>query len=375
MKKTAILLLMGMLIIITGCWDQNLLRDTRLAVGIGYDHLYNGELLTTTDIHVLKADSGGSGRPVVTSVIMKSTGATLRESRMSLEKEVAGNYAPNKVLVFVLGEELAKKDIYSTFDVLYRRPRNSLGAKIAITEGRAEEIISLKIVEETLISDALLKIIVSGEEDSFIPRHSVQTVFPFLFNDGQDFALPKIKKSDNDQITITGMALFNGKKYTGIDVTTDDASMLLILNNEESKLARFNLKVNPEEKRKINQYVNVHVFPKKHDLKINVSKNNQVSADVKIGLKVHVIEYPTNNLVSKRAIETLSKKINEQLTKKAQEVISEIQRANCDYLGIGRLVQAHYPKTWTAMDWNQVYPTIQINPTIQTQIIQTGIIK
>jgi spore germination protein KC len=135
------------------------------------------------------------------------------------------------------------------------------------------------------------------------------------------------------------------------------------------------LKVNPEEKRKINQYVNVLVFPKKHDLKINVSKNNQVSADVKISLKVHVIEYPTNNLASKRAIETLSKKINEQLTKKAQEVISEIQRANCDYLGIGRQVQAYYPKSWTAMDWNQVYPTIQINPTIQTQINQTGIIK
>jgi spore germination protein KC len=374
MKKTAILLLMGMLIL-TGCWDQNLLKDDRLAVGIGYDQLGNGELLETTDIHVPKIDSGGTGRPAVTSVILKSTGETLWESRMSLEKEVAGDYSPNKVLVFVLGEELAKKDILSIFDVLYRKPRNSLGAKIAIAEGRAEEIISLKIVEEKLISDALIKIIVSGEEDSFIPRQSVQSVFPFLFNEGQDFALPKIKKSDNDQITITGMALFNGKKYTGIDVSTDDASMLLILNNEESKLARFNLKVNPQEKRKINQYVNVHVFPKKHDLKINVSKNNQVSADVKIRLKVHVVEYPKNNISSKKAIDTLTKKVNEQLTKKAQEVISEIQRANCDYLGIGRRVQAYYPKAWSAMGWNQVYPTIQINPTIETQIIETGIIK
>jgi spore germination protein KC len=374
MKKTAILLLMGMLIL-TGCWDQNLLKDNRLAVGIGYDQLDNGELLETTDIHVPKIDSGGTGRPAVTSLIMKSNGATLWESRMSLEKEVAGNYSPNKVLVFVLGEELAKKDIYSIFDVLYRKPRNSLGAKIAIAEGRAEEIISLKVVEEKLISDALLKIIVSGEEDSFIPRLSIQSIFPFISNEGQDFALPKIKKSDNDQITITGIALFNGRKYTGVDVSTDDASMLLILNNEESKLTRFNLKVNPEEKRKINQYVNVHAFPKKHDLKINVSKNNQISADVKIGLKVHVIEYPKNNLSSKKAIETLTKKVNAQLTKKAQEVISEIQRANCDYLGIGKHVQAYYPKAWAAMDWNQVYPTIQINPKIDAQIIETGIIK
>jgi spore germination protein KC len=374
MKKPVILLVMCLLIL-TGCWDQDLLKDTRIAVGVGYDQLDNGELLQTTDIHVPKIDSGGTGRPAMTAVIMKSTGATPRQSRMSLEREVAGNYAPNKVLVYVIGEELAKKDIYPIFDVLYRYPRNSLGAKIVLAKGRAEEILSLKIVEEKLVSDALLKIIESGEDDTFIPRISVQSVCPVLFNAGQDFALPKVEKSDNDQITITGMALFNGKKYTGVDVTTEDSSMLLILNNEESKLTRFNLKVNPEEKRETDQYVNVHVFPKKHDLKISVSKSNQVSADVKIRLKVHVTEYALNNLSNKRAIETLSKKINEQFTKKAQEVISEIQRANCDYLGIGRRVQAYYPKAWDAMDWNQVYPTIQINPKIETQIIETGIIR
>jgi spore germination protein KC len=374
MKTPVILLLMCMLIL-TGCWDQDLLKDTRLAAGIGYDQLDNGELLQTTDIHVPKIDSGGTGRPAMTAVIMKSTGATPRQSRMSLEKEVAGNYAPNKVLVYVIGEELAKKDIYPIFDVLYRYPRNSLAAKIVVAKGRAEEILSLKIVEEKLISDALLKIIESGEDDTFIPRLSVQSVCPILFNDGQDFALPKIERSDNDQITISGMALFNGKKYTGVDVTAENSGMLLILNNEESKLTRFNLKVNPEEKRKTNQYVNVHVFPKKHDLKISVSKSNQVSADVKIRLKVHVTEYALNNLSSKRAIESLSEKINEQFTKKAQEVISEIQRANCDYLGIGRRVQAYYPKAWAAMDWNQIYPTIQINPKIETQIIETGIIR
>jgi spore germination protein KC len=374
MKEPVILLVMCMLIL-TGCWDQDLLKDTRLAVGIGYDQLDNGELLQTTDIRVPKIDSGGTGRPAMTAVIMKSTGATPRQSRMSLEKEVAGNYAPNKVLVYIIGEELAKKDIYPIFDVLYRYPRNSLGAKIVIAKGRAEEIISLKIVEEKLISDALLKIIESGEDDTFIPRLSVQSVCPVLFNAGQDFALPKIEKSDNDQITITGMALFNGKKYTGVDLTADNSSMLLILNNEASKLTRFNLKVNPEENRETNQFVNVHVFPKKHDLKINISKSNQVSVDVKIHLKVHVTEHALNNLSSKRSIESLSKKINEQLTKKAQEVITEIQRANCDYLGIGRRVQAYYPKAWAAMDWNQVYPAIQITPTIEIQIVETGIIK
>ncbi|MEH7178270.1 Ger(x)C family spore germination protein [Neobacillus vireti] len=374
MKKTTILLIMCLLIL-TGCWDQDQLKETRLAVGVGYDDYDNGELFQTTDIRVPKLDSSGTGRPAVTSVIMHSTGATPRQARMNLEKEVAGNYAPNKVLVYILGEELAKKDIYPILDVLYRYPRNSLSAKIVVANGRAEDILSLKVVEEKLVSDALLKIIESAEDDTFIPRISIQSVCPIIFNEGQDFGLPKVGRSDNDALKITGLALFNGKKYTGIDLGEDEASILLILNNEEIKMARFNLKVNPEEKRKILQYVTVHVFTKRHDLKIKLSNNQQISAEVKIKLKVHVAAYPKDNLSSKKELQTLTKKITEEFTRKAEHVISETQRANCDYLGIGKHVQAYYPKTWAKLDWNQTYPTIKITPKIQTQIIETGIIK
>jgi spore germination protein KC len=374
MKKTTILLVMCTLVL-TGCWDQEQLKETRLAVGIGYDEFDNGELLQTTDIRVPKLDSGGTGRPAVTSVIMKSTGATPRQSRMSLENEVAGNYAPNKVLVYILGEDLARKDIYPIFDVLYRYPRNSLGAKIVVANGRAEDLLSLKVVEEKLVSDALLKIIESAEDDTIIPNISIQSVCPILFNEGQDFALPKIDRSDNHAVKITGISLFSGKSYTGIDLGVDEASILLILNNEESKKVRFNLIVNPEEERKIFQYVTVHISPKKHDMEIKVSKDQQVSVEVKLKLKVHVAEYPKNNLASIREIQTLSKKINEELTKKAEYVIKEIQKANCDYLGIGKRVHAYYPKTWAKLDWKQTYPTIKITPKIETQIVETGIIK
>ena len=89
MKKTTILLIMCLLIL-TGCWDQDQLKDTRLAVGIGYDDYDNGELFQTTDIRVPKLDSGGTGRPAVTSVIMHSTGATPRAIEDKFRKRSGG---------------------------------------------------------------------------------------------------------------------------------------------------------------------------------------------------------------------------------------------------------------------------------------------
>ncbi|MFD2444398.1 Ger(x)C family spore germination protein [Bacillus sp. CGMCC 1.16607] len=361
--------------LLSGCWDQEQLKEARLAIGIGLDETENGELRQTTDIHVPKQDAAGTGRPAFTSVIMKSSGNTFRQARMNLEKEVAGNYAPNKILAYVIGEDLAKKDIYPIFDVLYRYPRNSLGAKIAITKGRAEDIISLKLVEEKMVSDALLKIIESAEDDTFIPKVNIQSICPIIFNEGQDFALPMIEKSDNDQIKISGMALFHGKKYSGVSLTGEDATLLLLLNNEQSNLTRFTLKVNPKEKRKRNQFVNIHAFLKKHDLKIKVGSGDHIKAEIKIKLNLHIIEYPLDNLESKREINKLTKRINEELAKMSDRVISELQKANSDYFGIGKRIKAYHPKEWKLMNWEKVYPTIEINTKIETEIVETGIIK
>ncbi|MHC0037581.1 Ger(x)C family spore germination protein [Pseudoneobacillus sp. C159] len=372
MKKITILPILC--IFLTGCWDQMMLKETRLAVGIGYDQHGDDELLQTVDIEVPRSDSSGTGRPAFTSIILKSTGATPRQTRTEVEQEVAGNYAPNKVLVFLLGEDLAKKDIYPLFDKLYRYPRSSLGAKVALVKGRAEDIFALKKVEEKLISPALLQTIESAEVDTYIPQTSIQSICPILLDDGHDFGLPIIKKSDNHQLMAAGMALFHGQKYTGVDLNEEETSTLLLLNRDEKQLTRLNFKVNPEEKRKIYQYISVNVFLKKHDLKIKINKANQVTADLKLNLHLHVIEYPLDNLNSKE-VQKMEKKIKQEFAEKAKHVISELQRANCDYFGIGKWIKAYYPKAWAAMDWTQVYPTIEINPQIQIEIVETGIIR
>lgn len=374
MRKTS-LILIHCVLFLAGCWDQQQLKDNRLAVGIGLDATENGELMQITDLRVPKQDSGGTGRPAFTSIILKSTGATVRQSRMDINKKIAGNYAPNKVSIYVLGEELAKKDIYPIFDVLYRYPRNSLGAKLAITKGKAEDIFSLRLVEETLVSEALLRLIENAEEDTLIPEVSLQSVRTMLFNEGQDFALPLINKSDDDQITISGMSLFHGRKYTGVTLSEEDSSLLLLLNNEQRKFTRFIMKVNPEEEEKINQFVNFHAFIKTHDLKVKVDSNNRVKVDIKLKLKLHIAEYPNSGLKSEKEIKTLTKKINEQLKKKVKHVISELQKANSDYLGVGRRIKAYHPKEWKSMDWEKLYPTIEINTKIETEIVETGIIK
>lgn len=361
--------------VLTGCWDQHLLKDNSLVLGIGLDATEGEKILNTAVIRLLKTESGGPGRPSSTNVIYSKTGNTFRETRAGIEKQLSGEYAPNKLRVLVMGEDLAKKDIYPILDILFRDPRNSLTAKLVITQGTAKELLNIKKSKEVFISEKLLDAVNRSEEHTLIPIETIQSICPDLFDPGKDFALPYVIKKGSDSIEILGMALFHDKKFTGKILEGEDATILLYLDGEEGDVARFTLKVNPEEEQRQNQFISTSNFLKDQTLKVKVDKHNKISAEITLKLNITAIEYPLDQLSKKSEIKRLNKEITKELTQKAEFVIKELQEANCDYFGIGRKVMAYHPKTWKGIDWADTFPTIDIKTKIEAEITGTGIIK
>lgn len=361
--------------LLTGCWDQHLLKDNSLVLGIGLDVAEGEKLLNTAVIRVIRSDSAAVGKPSATNVIYSTTGNTFRDTRAGIEKQLGGEYAPNKLRVLVLGEDLAKKDIYPILDILYRDPRNSLAAKLVITRGTAKDLLKINKSKEVFISQKLLDAINRSEKHTLIPIETIQSICPDLFDPGKDFALPYVMKKGTDSFEILGMALFHDKKFTGKILEGEDATTLLYLNGEDSDVSRFTLKVNPEEARHQNQFISTSTFLKDQTLKVKVDKQNKISAEITLKINITAVEYPLDQLSKKSAIKKLNKEISKQLTKKAEFVIQELQQANCDYFGIGRKVMAYHPNSWKAIDWVDTFPTIDIKAKIEAEITGTGIIK
>ncbi|PEL13063.1 Ger(x)C family spore germination protein [Bacillus sp. AFS017336] len=375
MKYKLVVISLLCILPLTSCWDQRLLKESKLVYSMGYDLEEDDNILVTS---VIKTNSQGSSDPSqvkTTNVIVYATGKTTSDSRLKVTRKVSGDYATNKTRVLLLGNDLAKQDIYPIFDVVYRDPRSSLGAKVIVARGRAEEILKLNKVEESLVSEELLDLITTAESHTIVPIENVQTICTIMFDPGEDIVLPLIEKVDQNLIDISGLALFNGQKYTGYNLLDDEPTLLLLFKNQLKKYARFNLEVNPKEKDIRERYISIQVKKNQPKMNIEVSKENKITVKLNLKLEVNTLEYAHDELDSKKEINKLNKELSKQLTKKAEKVIKTLQESNCDVLGIGRQLISFHPEVWKKLDWNKDYAKITIKPKVEVSIVGTGILK
>lgn len=375
MKKGILILMMLNVLLLTGCWDVRQLKDNSIVVGVGLDVDDDEKILNTSVIRQINPDSGGTGKPATTNVIYSAAGNTLRETRSYIEKKLGGKYAPNKIQVLLLGEDLAKDDIYPIIDIFYRDPRNSLGAKLAVVDGTSKDILNMKMSEGAFISEKITSAIKEADEQTLVPGETIQSICPDLFDPGKDFALPYIKVIDPENIEVAGMALFHDKSFTGKVIEGDDATVLLYLSGQHGASSRLSFLVNPEEKERQNQFITTNAFIKDHSLDVKVDNSQNITVEIHIKLFMMAVEYPRDHLFDKGEVQRLNKEIAKQLTKKAEAIIEQLQSANSDYFGIGRQLIAYHPKTWKEIDWPTKYPTIEIKPHIKVEITGTGILK
>ena len=375
MKFKLFILILCSTFFLCSCWDQRLLKESKLVYSASYDLESDNELLVTSVIKTSTQKSTGPTQSETTNVIFQTKAKTLSDARMKFTRKISGDYATNKNRVLLLGNDLAKQDIYPIFDIIYRDPRSSLGAKVIISKGRADEILKLNKVEETLISEEILNLINTGESHTIVPIESVQTVCTTIFDPGEDVVLPLVEKNEDNSLNISGVALFDGHKYTGKNLLDSDPTMLLLLKNEMQKFARFTLEVNPKEKDIRERFVAIQVKKSKSKMNVKISKDNKITVNLNMKMKVDTLEYPKDELAEQKEINFLNKELSKLLTLKAEDVIQTLQKANCDAFAIGRELISYHPKVWKKLDWNKDYAKVTIKPKVEVEVIGTGIIK
>ncbi|WP_433742260.1 Ger(x)C family spore germination protein [Falsibacillus pallidus] len=378
MNKTILIIIMSVCLILSGCWDQQPLRNARLVFASSFDLTEDNKILTTSDIRSLKGEVRGTENLQAANVFVEAEGNTLRDTRILMDKKLSGDFSPNKTRVLLIGDELAaKRELYPLFDILYRDPRSSLGAKVAIVEGSASELLKMNVVGEVLIGEEIFKLLQSVEVNTLAPIENVQSVCTKIFDEGQDFMLPylsRIQNQDEYAVDVTGVALFHNQKFTGKVLRGDEPSLILLLKEERKKYARFSIKVNPDA---LNgqKYITIQVKKDKVHRHINIQNNRVQSVTFDLDFDVIATEYPKNKLYSKKEINELNKKISKSMTECMNQAIKKLQDANSDVLAIGRDLISFHPEVWKQMDWHSEYPNIPIKAKVNVKIVDTGIIK
>ncbi|MCM2677163.1 Ger(x)C family spore germination protein [Alkalicoccobacillus plakortidis] len=226
-KLTKIIILaFSLLLLLSGCWDEQLLKDVALINSQAIDIDSENDSIKLTIALV----SGNSNEKVpTTTTIVTAEGHSIRDSRTELDKKIGSELFASKNQITMFSRELAEQDIYSVLDGNYRSPLSSLTARLAVIDGEAEPILHVETENKPLISDYLRDLLISAEDTGAIPVVNLQNTLAIIYDDGQDIVLPRLQVLDKQAgAKLTGSALFSDRHMTGT-LNSDETIMLLLL--------------------------------------------------------------------------------------------------------------------------------------------------
>ncbi len=369
------MVLIGVLLLMTSCWDQELLKESKLIYGAGFDYENENEIRSTFAVRNLGIPVSQGG--VYSNRVISIAGTSPRAVRIEMDRIISKQVTSSKNQLLLLGEEVATQNIDHMFDILYRDPKSALDARVGVVEGRAEDMFKLDHVGDTLVTEFISNLIKGAENKTETPRMTIEKTFRYSHDQGQDYALPYI--SFNDEVgapEIDGLALFHHSNYTGVSIPSFDATLLLLMDNSKSKKA--NIVENIGEKHEdgfLTETVTINIRNSKSDTTYSFENQKLIKAVVNLEVRGNIEEYPQNNLFTEKQVHDIADELSTRLTKRANDILHTLQEANCDFLGIGRDINAYHHKAWDGKQWDNDYPNIDLQANVDVKIAETGIIK
>lgn len=374
-KQLFVFMIIAFLFFTTGCWDQYLMKKARIVLVLGFDKASEGKIKSTVSlIPIGTATAESESTQSTATEIISAVGHSPRDARNKIAIQMARKFDISKLGNLLLSSEFAKQDIYPSLDIFYRDPKSSLNANMLLVDGKASEVLNLKVEGEQRIGEYLNDLLDAAKYSSVIDANTIQSIRTIMFDPGRDFVLPLAKIVDGKRVKIQGVALFHDKKYTGKSLTATESVLFQLLQDKKNELARFSFQLPDENGPQFENIITFNVETVKSKLKVSVDKIGNVTATIKMDLDVEVLEYPKDHL-SEKNIKKLNKKLSKMLTDHSNTLIKKSQKANSDIFGIGRKLIAFHNKEWKSTNWNDVYPTIDFNADVKVNIIKHGILN
>ncbi|MEN8699990.1 Ger(x)C family spore germination protein [Bacillus infantis] len=367
MRTVKLAWLLIIVLILGGCWDERLLKNSRLVYISAFDLTKGGKYESTSIIR--NTTKVPNPQQEATNEIAKGEGLNIQDTRLAINRSLAGEFDPSKSKVLILGEELAKRDIYDVLDIVYRIPRTPIVAKVAVAEGNAGTLLDENHKNEPLLGEFLYELLLNSEESTEIQQLTVQNICTILFDEGKDFMVPYIKNDEaNKKIEVSGSALFHDRIFTGKVITPEQSSLLLLFMDKMNKECRFVYKLSKGET------VTFAVNKVKRELNYTYSYGRTVfKADLSIDIDIE--EYPLDHLHEKKISEELSRKISQKMSDDAKEVFRILKEEKADVLGLGRELIAFRPDIWENIKGSEYYAKVDVKPEVRIHISGNGIIN
>ncbi len=331
----------------SGCWNYREIDDQIIIAGSAVDYnKENNELLLTTEI----ALPNSSKEQNFVSKVYQGKGRNLAEAVVDLRSKAGRNLLWSHSKVIIFGDELLRRPklFIGTLDWIKRTEdmRDTLWLLISAEKTGAAIFEKSKPQTQKITAFFLDYLFLTGKSESFVS-------VPFwkfltdLQSSSNASALPLVRLSDSASGTlplIEGTEMFNATK-TGGRLDGNQTKFLLLLTNnlnqaifapEQSESSAF-------------QAVSLKTIHSRAIIEPERSPQGLVMK-IQVMMEAQIQEIDSENDIFKpEQVKKIQQGVATVIAKKITTFIRQIQKDQCDVIGLGNKVAIKYPELWQSL--------------------------
>ncbi len=321
MKKLLILLIIPF--ILSGCYDYNELNELAIISGVGIDY-EDDEFKVTFEILSTKKEGETSASSSTYNVTASAKTVTEAFAKNGNNMDKVAYY--DHIEVIVISEEIAKNHLEEVSEYLIRSSKLRNGFYLTMTkDNSAKDIITATSKEKPIASTFIVSLLENNNDaDSASYYVPFTKTIKTMLTDGEDAIISVLKLKDKKEITLSGLAVFNGFKLTNT-FNTKDSSLINLLNNFKPKTVFF------EKSCKTGKTV-ISIY--ESDIKIKPN-NDYVLIEGKLNARINE-DNCNNNLKEEKTYLKLEKEFTKIITKDLNNLIDKLKLSRSNALSIGK---------------------------------------
>lgn len=385
--RPALIVALVLSLVLGGCWDRIEVNDLAIVQGVALDRASEGMIEVTVSIAVPAritppGATGGGDQTGPPATNKSATGRTVSEAFNSLQNNLSRRLFWAHNALILIGEDLAREGIAGVLDFYMRNRQPRLNTTLAVTTGRAKDVLAATLPIELNVPIGILEI----ERLQVAPVVDLLGFARLLHSEGVEpvtglihvvtggapepgtLQTPDDPASDPSQPAVFGAAVFRGDRMVGL-LSEEEARGLLLIRGE---LGMVFVIVPIGDEGWIGVALIRHksrVVPKVQDGQIAIVLEISLHTD----LQDNAVGVDTND---DGVIKIIEEELARVIERKLRRTLDKLQRElGVDVFGFGAAIKRNMPQVWRQIQdfWDDLYPTVPVDIRIDASILRTGL--
>ncbi|PWK16388.1 Ger(x)C family spore germination protein [Tumebacillus permanentifrigoris] len=373
-----VLVLLGMTITSSGCWDRTEINDIAIVVSSAFDLEPDGRIRITCQMALPGQMGGSNGGGGGTSgprsfYVDTEVGRTVREANSKQQARLSRQLFFGHRRVLVIGEELAKQGMRDVFDVIARVPENRLTSNIVIAKGKGYDLLTAQPNFERFSAETMREIL----QSDVLIQVNLKDVAQELSQKGTDPLLPfmapveTVKGNEhNKEIEFKGYAQFHDDKLVG--VITKDAAKGVHWVRQKFQPYVTTLDTKPFGKLSINLY--------KGKSKIKPSfEQDHLHFDIEVQALCTILEvFGEHDFGRTENVQQLEGEIDNNIRDGILAAIQTMKERQSDSGALGLVIARRYPRLWKekySKNWYAELEKATFSISINSEVSRVGLVS